>query len=161
MSIFSMYKSRGFSFVEVLIAVAVIAVLSTVAFAALGEARKKARDTQRKSDLEQIHLALRLYKDENASYPTGHDAGTVIGEGGATTLNNLIDDYLPMVPLDPMGPSNSVHQYVYVTNFNCSSVGTTVTMLYAKSMEISSNNNWLSMCNGVAPGTNTYAIILQ
>jgi len=161
MSIFNMQKngSRGFTFVEVLVAVAVIAILSTVAYASLGEARKKARDTERKTSIENLQVAFRINKDESGTYPTtGHTLGTIIGEGGA--LDATLLPYMTAVVKDPSGSvSDTTYEYVYDSDFTCG--GTSRIVLYAKSMERSGNSNWSTVCGGTLPGTYTYGVILQ
>lgn len=69
MSIFFSKQNKGFTLVEILAVCAVIAILATVVYGTLGEARKKARDDERRAELQQIELALRLYKDQYGRYP--------------------------------------------------------------------------------------------
>ena len=114
-------QKRGFTLIEVVIVVAVIGILAAVVLASVGEARKKARDTQRKSDLQQIQLALRLYKDTNGTYPPsgcGNGAGIFVNNGnykwaspGLGTVSNyvecenyisgLVPGYIAALPKDP------------------------------------------------------------
>ena len=51
-------KHTGFSLIEILVVIAIIGVLASVAFVALGTVRLKARDTKRKVDLSQIGRLL-------------------------------------------------------------------------------------------------------
>jgi prepilin-type N-terminal cleavage/methylation domain-containing protein len=66
-----MPKNKGFTLVELLIVVAIIAILTGMLTVNLADARERARDAQRKADLKQIQNALELYKnDQNPqSYP--------------------------------------------------------------------------------------------
>jgi prepilin-type N-terminal cleavage/methylation domain-containing protein len=59
----------GFTLVELLMVIAIISLLSSVIFSAVNEARAKARDATRISDLAQIRRALELYYDEWGKYP--------------------------------------------------------------------------------------------
>jgi len=61
--------SRGFTLIELLVVIAIIGLLSSVVLASLNTARSKARDAQRRSDFEQIVLALNLYYDSYGHYP--------------------------------------------------------------------------------------------
>ncbi|MFH0856310.1 MAG: prepilin-type N-terminal cleavage/methylation domain-containing protein, partial [bacterium] len=67
------YK-KGFTLIELLVVISVIALLSTFAIIALDNARKKARDARRVSDLKQIASALELFYDKYGRYPitAGH-----------------------------------------------------------------------------------------
>lgn len=65
---------RGFTLVEVLVVIAVIAILSSVLATNFSDARALARDEVRAADLDQIKLALALYRAENGAYPSGSGA---------------------------------------------------------------------------------------
>ncbi len=152
-------RTRGFTFVELLVACAVLGILATIVYGSLSSMRAKARDTERKTEIEQLRLALRLYKDQTGSYPTGHDSGTIIGEGGS--LDATLSSYVAATVSDPSGSaSDTAYEYVYDTSFTCGSTSRIV--LYAKSMERQGNTNWSTVCGTAVPGgTNTYGVILQ
>lgn len=60
---------RGFTLAEMIVVIAIIALLAVVVIFNVQEGKKKARDAQRLSDLQQIQLALRIYKDTHGRYP--------------------------------------------------------------------------------------------
>lgn len=162
------YTSRsGFTLVEVLVVVAVAAVLSTIAIAGYGTLREKARDYTRVSDLEGITLALRLYKEANSEYPTGHDLGTVLGEGGSLDSElSGVGKYFPSMPSDPMGVDGSAYEYVYDSDHDdclVAGVGMNRKIVYAKNMEIADLSNWDTVCGGDLPSgaINPYIILLR
>lgn len=62
--------ARGFTLVEILVTVAIIGLLSTLAVVALGDARTRSRDSKRVSDVRGIMTALELYNNDNNGYPT-------------------------------------------------------------------------------------------
>ncbi len=87
-------KIRGFTLVEVLFVAAIVALLSLVVLGNVGESRKKARDTQRMTDLSTLQIALKLYRDGYGTYqisepdPTGESGsgtGWISYTGGAYT----------------------------------------------------------------------------
>lgn len=62
-------KNKGFSLIELLITIAIIGLISTIAFVSLNGVRKKARDTKRKNDIAQIgrFLALSCYEPDSGT----------------------------------------------------------------------------------------------
>ena len=63
-------NKKGFTLVELLVVIAIIGLLSTLAVVALNNARQKARDARRVSDVKQIQTALELYYNDQGGYPT-------------------------------------------------------------------------------------------
>jgi prepilin-type N-terminal cleavage/methylation domain-containing protein len=92
-----MRKQRGFTLIELLVVIAIIGLLSTLAVVALNNARMKARDARRVSDVKQIQTALELFYNDANSYPT-----TV--SGGGSIINNTVT-YMSIVPKNP-GPKD-------------------------------------------------------
>jgi type II secretion system protein G len=63
-------KSRsGFTIVELLIVIVVIAILATITIIAFNGAQARARDARRDSSLATIKRALEMYKLDNGQYP--------------------------------------------------------------------------------------------
>jgi len=61
---------KGFTLIEMLVVVAIIGLLSSTILVGLGNARSKARDARRISDLRQIQTGLEnYYIEHNQSYP--------------------------------------------------------------------------------------------
>ncbi len=65
----------GFTLIELLVVMVIIGLLAGLILPNYMSARERARDAQRKSDLEQIQKALELYKMDQSSpaYPAGGD----------------------------------------------------------------------------------------
>ncbi len=154
------FKRRGFTLVEILVAVGIIAVLAAIAMPQIQEVRKKSRDTARINDIGNIQLALRLYKDANSVvYPSGasYSSGVTVGEGGP--LDTLILPYLPSVPKDPRGPGNATYKYVYNSNYSCPLGGGTVKVLYA-TFERTGTGNWKTVCDS-SGSADIYGVVLR
>ncbi|AHB42067.1 PilE-like protein [Candidatus Saccharibacteria bacterium RAAC3_TM7_1] len=62
-------KHRGFTIVELLIVIVVIAILAAITVVAYNGIQQRARDAQRLQDITSIAKALELYKIQNSSYP--------------------------------------------------------------------------------------------
>ena len=56
-------RQRGYTLIEMLIVVSIVALLSGAILASVRNGRIRARDAKRKSDLRQIQTALALYYD--------------------------------------------------------------------------------------------------
>jgi prepilin-type N-terminal cleavage/methylation domain-containing protein len=121
------FGSRGFTILEVLVALSIIIVLATVVYISANDARAKARDTQRISDLEQIRIALRLYAEQHGAYPFGNG---FLGVGGS--IDSELAPFLPNVPQDPRH-DGSTFGYFYDDWVLCN--GERHIVLYAISME--------------------------
>lgn len=82
-------KKRGFTLVELMIVITVIAILTTIAVVSFTRVQKQSRDTKRKGDERSLATALQAYFTEFNSYPA--------------TLASLTPTYIPMVPAAPNG----------------------------------------------------------
>ena len=93
-------RQQGFTLIELLVVIAIIGILSSVVLASLNSAREKSRDARRISDIKQLQLALELYFDSNAQYPTsaGVGVGAVVSSG-----------FIASTPTDPV--SGNVYGY--------------------------------------------------
>ena len=91
---------RGFTLVELLIVIAIIAVLSIFGGANYIQSLKKGRDSRRKADLEQIRAALEMYRTDNTGYPEA--------ENYADAQDLLRPDYLTK---DMADPNNGEYEY--------------------------------------------------
>ena len=94
---------KGFSLVELLVVITIIAILSVVAYSAIAGNTVKARDAKRKQDLTTIQSAFELYFLKNNRYPDVLETGV---EGGLVWRIPKI--YLSAIPADPSGKA-----YVY------------------------------------------------
>jgi len=74
----SLRKKSGFTLIEILTTMTIIAVLAGLALVSFQGARKTARDGKRKADLEQIRSALEMYRADNPTigYPANLSALT-------------------------------------------------------------------------------------
>ena len=100
-------STSGFTLIELLVVIAIIGVLASVVLASLNNARRKARDARRITDIKQLQLALTLYYDGAGAqqYPIG-DAVVGACASDAYGLSALVTDgYIPSIPHDPSNPA--------------------------------------------------------
>jgi len=108
-------KKKGFTLLELLIAIAIIALLTTVAVIFLGEARAKAQDTKRLSDLTLIKSAIDKYKNNKATFPD---------TSSWTSFASSLSTYLPSFPESTSGvpitvcTDMSTNKYIIGTTLN-------------------------------------------
>lgn len=104
-----MKKNSGFTIVELLIVIVVIAILASITIVAYNGIQSRARDSVRSSDIEQVKKAVELYYVDNGSYPSVGTDNT--GYNLPTLATALVPKYMAVLPTDPLGGSN-YYQYV-------------------------------------------------
>jgi len=113
-------NKKGFTLIELLVVIAIIGLLSTLAVIALNNARAKARDAKRVSDVKQIQSALELYYNDANNYPTEdgtsitNDGGTTAEAWGSGSITYDTTDYMKVIPENPTPTAETVTEYSYV-----------------------------------------------
>jgi prepilin-type N-terminal cleavage/methylation domain-containing protein len=129
----------GFTLIEILLVIGIIAVLATVVIVALDPAQrfKDSRDARRRADVESISKAIQQYAiDSQGTFPTGLDEeekqlGTAIGEcavagnggcfadsGNCLDLSSDLARYLKLMPTDPTYGEGGTTFYTVVRDTN-------------------------------------------
>lgn len=85
-------RPNGFTLVELLTVIAIIAVLATLLAATLASAKRKARQTACISNLRQIGLAVNMYWDDHGKRPPHFAFVTASGYLAATNVLRCPDD---------------------------------------------------------------------
>jgi general secretion pathway protein G len=104
-------KEGGFTLLELLIVIVIIGILALLIIPNITSAPKKARDTQRKTDLRAIQKGLEEYFVSNNVYPT--QATAAVADTALTALTAGTTPILKTVPTDPKTPSAAPYQYGY------------------------------------------------
>lgn len=91
---------RGFTLVELLIVMAIIAVLSSVVIASMVSTRMKSRDAHRITDIKEVQKALEIYFDTNQTYPP---SGASPAYPIPPVLYNGSTRFLEQLPINPSG----------------------------------------------------------
>lgn len=96
---------KGFTMIEILISIAIIAVLTAIGIVSYVSINKNARDAKRRGDIEQIRSALELYRSDYGYYPAIGSGSWVDARLLDTFASDpslgLVDTYLPLIPSDP------------------------------------------------------------
>lgn len=91
----------GFTLLEIIIAMAVIAIVSSALWGNFFSSLSKGRDSRRKQDLQSVAKALELYYADSKAYPTA------LPSWGASFANqsNTAVIYMQKLPADPAYPA--------------------------------------------------------
>ena len=107
-----MTRSRGFTLIEVLVVVAILAILAAIVVPRVMDRPDEAKRVAAKADIAAIGQALKLYRLDNGAYP-GTDQGLVALVQKPTSNpvppNWKQGGYLERLPKDPWG---SDYQYL-------------------------------------------------
>lgn len=102
-------KEIGFTLVEVLVVVAIIAVISSILLLSVQKYKMRSRDAQRISDLNKIVGALELYYSDHHYFPPsacGYDCSFPRSYSydatSWTALATALQPYLAKLPVDPI-----------------------------------------------------------
>ena len=105
-------QTRGFTIVELLIVIVVIAILAAISVVAYNGIQVRARDTQRKADISAIVKSLELYHAIEGVYPTAggsHFSGSwsTTADASWATLETRLKPHISKLPTDPISTPNA------------------------------------------------------
>lgn len=95
---------RGFTLIEMMIVVAIIAILVAILVPNFMRARAQAQTAACEANLKEIATALELYQTDHQEYPD------VASLTNVTNTEPNIGSYLRQTPLDPVAPTGN-YQY--------------------------------------------------
>ena len=115
-------SNNGFTLIELILVMALIAILSVVGIGAYTQATLKSRDTERKSDLNQVVKALESFNNDIGRYPKVNNGVMTCPSADKTEvacpksiyayIGTERAMYMGAVPIDP----DSTRKYVYIPN---------------------------------------------
>jgi type II secretory pathway pseudopilin PulG len=142
-----MSKNKGFTLVEILIAIGIIIVLVGIVFTAGSAAKKVARDNQRRTDIRLLQVKIEAYREQYGTYPVS-TADLVSGSFSASAMPKdpgTKADY-SYIPLQFSGGTCGASYYLYATLENDNN-DTATNINYQTTPPVSS----LSLCGGSFP----------
>lgn len=133
-------RRGGFTLVELLIVIVVIAILAAISVVAYGGIQQRARDSRRDHDMKVLTQALEMFYIDNGHYPIitakvqGLGSGAISSQPFTVTWDELagqLEPYLKKLPVDPLNRNNPNNRYTYNSYQN--------------------NRDWPILCDNSAP----------
>lgn len=114
-------KQAGFTLIELLVVISIIGTLASIVVVQTGNARSKARDAKRQTEMRQVQTALELYYTDTGSYPSTSNNwwGLSVNGGSKTTsganayIPGLTPNYMAQLPKDPSNQTSGWSGYLY------------------------------------------------
>jgi len=112
-----MAAQKGFTLVELLVVISIIAILSVIGITVFSGVQKSTRDARRKADLHAISLALEQYKVKNGTYPQTGGGSFNSDSGSDPWITGLDSSYMTIVPRDPKNTGGGPYAGGYTYNY--------------------------------------------
>ena len=106
-------KFKGFTIIELLVAIAVIGILVTITVVSYSGIQQRARDSERGSDITQLKIAIEKYHAEKSSFPDVCSGGNDT-DCSVSSLAAALGPYLNTIPHDPRNDADSATDYRYI-----------------------------------------------
>ncbi len=105
-------NKKGFTLIELMIVITVIAILSAIALFAFTRVQRQARDAKRKAELKTIQTAIIAFNADNGVYPTTAQGLACLAGSGAAPCNVKYLNSVPVAPAGSSGPAPLIYSYV-------------------------------------------------
>lgn len=111
-------QKKGFTLIEILVVISIIAFLVSFSVVTLSDSRQKARDTKRYSDLNALTKAISMYHLDNGFYPIADTIGADDFEYSHNHVDNFIevlltDEHMNVNLVDPVNLEANGQYYFY------------------------------------------------
>ena len=148
--------SQGFSLIELMVVISIIAILSAIVYSSLGAASPKARDVERQADVRNLQIAIEQYKQKNGRYPAmgcSPGADQISSESDCSSyIADLAPQHITVLPKDSKRDINP--GYAYVTNsdgtsYKVMALGTVESEVVTSSHPLKSCDTIADICNSI------------
>lgn len=128
-----MKNTYGFTLIELMVVMAIMAILTGIGIGSFISTQKKGHDNTRKANLRAITTALEFYYNDNGRYPADDGNGGIKGCSGgvgllptpapvACTINSAFQDangtfYMQQLPTDPVSSQKYYYRSLSISQF--------------------------------------------
>lgn len=121
-------ETRGFTLIELLVVVSIVSLISSVAMYSTAQARVKAEDAKKKSEVRQIETAIAIKKSATGRVPRNYNCsgtycsggtGTAVALEGTTAFNASMQELVNEGYLSSI-PNSKDDSYVYYADSGAS-----------------------------------------
>lgn len=112
-------RQHGFTIVELLIVIVIIAILAAITIVAYNGIQDRARYSSMKSDINTINKAIQMYYAENSSYPGSNTTGTLVysaGPNNTMAIPGLAPTYIAQMPSILNDGKGGYYAYIVTMN---------------------------------------------
>lgn len=103
-----LFLRRGFTLIEVLVVISIIGILSSILYANFSDARIEAKNKALQTSLNEVQLALEVYKSQNSRYPV---AANMYWLGVA-----LVPEFIAELPKNTDSVNGAACNITYITD---------------------------------------------
>lgn len=117
-------KSRGFTLVELLVAITIVSIMASIGIVAYGGVQRSSRDAKRRGDIDNLATAIGLYYAANKSLPPGTAGICSTYQGGTdwpADFKAAMVPYLSTVNVDPKNDQTLSRVYCFAGSMWCAS----------------------------------------
>ncbi|MDD2870497.1 MAG: type II secretion system protein [Candidatus Gracilibacteria bacterium] len=114
------YKSitkKGFTLVELIVTITIVAILSTIGFNSYVGYLGEARDSERKANMGEIKTALKLYKQKRGAYPTPGNVFSILNNTKIVAFQGILNEDVTLNTMDniPKDPYTSKYYFFSIS----------------------------------------------
>lgn len=106
-------KNPGFTLVELLVVISIIAILVAVTSGSFLNSQKRSRDTSRKTELKALSDALNMYYADNGKFPTSEMINGLISSQGEFADTSNPNNKIIYMKKVPKGNASNVKPILY------------------------------------------------